>query len=429
MVPQLSHSLKILELAHTELDTLLKAELLNNPFLEEGAYGGSKEASRLSKNKPPSPSLTQDEIDFRLESMTKKTTLQDVLLRQLGMFTQTEEELMIGQEIIGNIDENGYLRTSLEELSLSLKNVPFKKLEEVLGLIQRFDPSGVGARSISECLLIQLENEDSTDQNLRLIVKDHLDDVAKKNYKAVAKSLGLSLEELEPLLHKILKLDPKPGRKFHPAQTQQVTPDIDFEVSDEGEITFSINNEDSSKVSINKDYKDLLSNKEMDAKTREFLKEKLQNAMNLLNAISRRHSTLRKIAQALVELQAEAIKDGLSYLKPLSLKEVARKLELHESTVCRAVMNKYAKLPYGVVAIKEFFPSAVSGGEEHPHSPNYVKKLILEAIKAENKKKPLSDSQISSLLSKEHKLKVCRRTIAKYREEIKILNSTYRKEK
>jgi RNA polymerase sigma-54 factor len=427
LLPALNQSLAILSLSAAELEDMIKTELLNNPCLEEAT---EKPAKTLKKEKiKASSSLTQEEMDFRMESLSHKITLQDALLRQLGMFTQNDEEFAIGQEIIGNIDEGGYLRVSLEDIALSLKGISFDKLEKVLKIIQRFDPPGVGARNISECLLIQLEYEDNNDPLIQKIVKDHLNAVAKKEYKSIAKSLNKSIEEIQPLIQKIIKLNPKPGSNFSEEEIQQVIPDVTIEPMEDGEIRVSITNEDSSTVSINNDYKELLKNKDLDPETKKYLSENLQNALNLLSAVSKRHTTLRKIAETLAEIQKNAITEGLCCLKPLTFKEVAEKINLHESTVCRAVMAKFVKLPYGVVALKEFFSSQIMNTNGEAISSNFIKKAISELINKESKKKPYSDLEISKILSKEHSLKVSRRTIAKYREELKILNSTFRKEK
>lgn len=430
LAPQLNQSLKILALPLRDLEELLKAELVDNPFLEEASAVQKNNLKKDNLSKKKASSLSQEELDFRMASLTKKVSLQDALLRQLGMFTSSDEEFAIGQEIIGNIDENGYLKTPLEEISLSL-GIPFDRLEKVLRVIQYFDPPGVGARSISECLLIQLELEPhKTDlELLKDLAKNHLDAIARKNYQQIAKALGKSVEEIQPLIQKILKLNPKPGRNYSTEEIQQVIPDIMIDVDEDDELQININNEDMPTVVINQDYRNLLKNKDIDPATRDFLAEKLSNALGVLNGILKRHATLRKIAEALAQAQPEAMRNGLSCLKPLTFKDLAEKINMHESTVCRAVMNKYAKLPYGVVALKEFFSGSVADKNGDALSPQYIKKLITELIRQENKIKPLSDLKLADLLSAKHNLKIHRRTVTKYREELKILNSTFRREK
>lgn len=420
LVPQLRQSLKILALPCIELKASLQAQLESNPFLEESRP--EKDAIKSSPDNYNNPDL-----EFRASLITKKPSLQDVLLRQLGMFAESDEALLIGQEIIGNIDENGYLKSGIDEISVLLC-LSAEKVEAVLKLIQQFEPWGVGARTVSECLIIQLELSGEQNQILRKIVEDHLEDVAKKNYNHIARCLKESLENIEPLVKKILRLDPKPGRSFCPDETQQIIPDSIITNKDEN-IEITINNEDITILSINKTYRDMLKSKEIDVQTKEFLKDKYLQAVDLIRAVSKRQETLRKILEAVVEIQQEAIKnDDLSLLKAITFKDVAQKLQMHESTVCRAVMNKYVELPhYGVVALKDFFTSHIHDQNGQSISSSRVKRLIKELIEQEDKKRPLSDQDISAIMLRKKNLKVSRRTVAKYREEFGALSSVYRR--
>lgn len=417
LIPELAQSLNILALPLLEIKGLIEKELEDNPLLEE-----------LPPKEPPLPyseRLKTASQDFRLGLLTKKVSLQDVLLRQLGMFTNTDEEFRIGQEIIGNIDENGYLKAALDEFANTL-NVTIDKVEGILKLIQEFEPAGVGARTISECLLIQLKIRNENDPLLLKIVEYHLEDVAKKNYTRIAKTLKEPLEKIEPLLLKILRLDPKPGRNYSPDEAQHIIPDIIiYEKDDDLEIT--INNEDIPTLAINRTYQEMLKNNATDPQTKEFLASKFRSALELLRAISKRHDTLRKIVEVVIEIQRDAIKEDLSFLKPLTFKEVAQKINLHESTVCRAVMNKYMQVPYGVVALKGFFTSHVHSQNGQSVSSAHVKGLLKELIEQEDKKHPLSDDEVAQRLVKEKALKISRRTVAKYREELKILSTIFRR--
>jgi len=420
MVPEMQQSLKILPLSLLELKELVEIELTNNPFLEE------------SRN-PPSPNQDNKEfakkLDFAISQVSRKTSLRDTLLRELSMFANSESELKIGEEIIGNIDENGYLKATLEEIADTLL-VTVCQVENILKIIQQFEPPGVAARTISECLLLQLEFAGELDPLTRKIVEFHLEDIAKKNYSRIAKILKEPLGIIEPLIKKILKLDPKPGRNYSTEETNRVIPDIIIEENDEEELEIIINNEDLPVMNINKDYREMLKNKEFGPQEKEFLSGKLRNALELLRAISRRHATLRKIVETIVEIQYDAIRKNLSCLKPLTLSEVAQKIEMHESTVSRAIRNKYVKLPYGTVALKDFFSNGVSIDQSGLNiSSNQIKGLINELIAQENKKHPLSDQDLCGILLKDKNLSVKRRTVAKYREELKILSSTFRKER
>jgi len=424
LIPELNQSLKILSLPLLDLKSYVENELINNPFLEEIP---KKTTPKLTSPLSYRSGFTGPDADFRMSLITKKLSLQDILLRQLGMFANTDEEFKIGQEIIGNIDENGYLKATLQELAITL-NCAQETIEITLKLIQQFEPAGVAARSIAECLLIQLELANEKDPLLIRIVESHLENIAKKNYTHIAKSLNEPLEKIEPLIKKILKLDPKPGRNYSPEETQRVVPDIIIDEKGD-ELEISINDEDIPTLNINKDYKKMLKDKTLDPQTKEYLTNQLQNALALLRAVFRRKSTLRKIVETIVEIQQDAIKNDLSHLKPLVFQQVAKKLNIHESTVCRAIMNKYIKLPFGVVALKDFFSSRVQDSNGQSISSKRVLRHIKDLVEQEDKKHPLSDHEISDILSKQYNLNVPRRTVAKYREELKILSSTYRRER
>lgn len=424
LVPELRQSLNILALPLLEIKNLVEKELETNPLLEESAP--TKEA--LAPLPLPDSLNTQD-LDYRLSLITKRQTLQDVLLRQLGMFTNTDEDFQIGQEIIGNIDENGYLKATLEDITNTLKVSP-EKAENVLKLIQGFEPAGVGAKSVSECLALQLILAGEKDPLLLKIVQSHLEDVAKKNYTLIAKTLKEPLDKIEPIIKKILKLNPKPGRNYTLDETQRVIPDIVIDETDEDEdLKITINNEDIPNLNISETYRQMLKKNSLEPQTKEFLTAKLHSAQELLRAISKRQATLRNIVEVVAQIQQEAIREGFSRLLPLTFSEVAGKINMHESTVCRAVMNKYVKTPYGVVALKDFFSSHI-----HIHNQNgqsvsstAVKRLIKELIEQEDKIHPLSDEEIAQRLAKEKNLKISRRTVNKYREELKVLSTVFRR--
>ncbi|MFA5089396.1 MAG: RNA polymerase factor sigma-54 [Candidatus Omnitrophota bacterium] len=424
LLPQLRQSLKILALPLLDLKNLLEQELVNNPFLEEIPEAPSLPPATFSEIKRESKT---PDLELRISFMTRETTLQDVLLRQLGMFTSTDEELKIGQEIIGNIDENGYLTVTIEELAASL-GLSLDKVECVLRLIQQFEPAGVAARGPAECLLIQLGLSREKDPLVIKIVESHLEDVAKKNFTHIAKCLKEPLNNIESCVKKILKLDPKPGRNYAADEHNRVVPDIFIE-EDEDDLAITINKEDTPTVKINQDYKAMLKNPKIDPQTKEFLKEKLQNALELLRAINKRRDTLRKVVEVIAEIQQDAIRHGLSRLKPFTFKDVAQRIGMHETTICRVVMNKYAQTPHqGIIALKDFFSSHVHDQNGQAISSSLVKRRIKELTDGEDRKHPLSDEDIVGILLKEDNLKVARRTVAKYREELKILSSAYRRE-
>ena len=421
LIPELSQSLNILALPLLDIKALVEKELEGNPLLEE---------LRPLSAPPfyPDSKFTGPDSDYRASIIAKKVSLQDLLLRQLGMFTDCDEEFSIGQEIIGNIDENGYLKVGTEEIAASL-NVGLDKAEKVLRLIQDFEPAGVGARTAKECLLIQLRLANERDPLLIKIVEDHLEDVAKKNYSLISHALQEPPEKVDRLIKKILRLNPKPGCNFSRDETQHVIPDIIIKEKDDEELDIVINNEDIPDLGINESYRAILRQTYTDPQTKEFLSNKLATATELLRAISKRQATLRRIVETVMEIQKEAVRFGLFHLKPLTFRQVAELVNMHESTVCRAVMNKYVHIPHGVVALKDFFPSCVHDANGQSVSSSHIKGMIKEIIDREDKKHPYSDMRIAKVIEQENNLKVARRTVAKYREELKILSTAFRRER
>jgi RNA polymerase sigma-54 factor len=444
LAPQMQQSLKILALPLPELKDLVNQELENNPLLEESVVkdtvvvkaGVSDKTSELlsiledSDSYYPDKYLGQKEasnITLHATLVSRKMNLQEVLLRQLSIMACDDEQLKIGEEIIGNIDDNGYLKASIEEIAKTL-GLPNKPIENTLKLIQQFEPSGVGARSISECLLIQLSQSNEQNPLIKLIMENHLEDVAKKRFQIIAKSLKQPLELIEPLIKDVLKFDPKPGRNYSQEHPQHIIPDIIIDL-DGDELKITINNEDLPTLHISRNYRNMLKNQNLDQKAREFLMQKLSSAIELLRSITRRQSTLRRIIETVADIQQEAIKKDLSLLKPLNFHDVSSILDIHETTVCRAIMNKYVKIPSGVVALKNFFPSSISNTNGQCVSSSFVKKIIKTLIEKEDKKKPLTDKDICEIISKQNNLKLSRRTVAKYREELKILSTSFRRER
>ena len=413
MVPALTQSLKVLTMTSLDLRTLIEEELVNNPCLEEAPLP------------PPSRFTGPPQEDLTDKIIAKEVSLQEMLLRQLGMFVNTDEELRIGHEIIGSIDENGYLKSSLVELATAL-DLPMAEIAKVLNLIQQFEPSGVACRNISECLAIQLKKDNVTDPLIFKIVENHLEDVAKKNYSLIAKKLKEPPEKIEPLIEQILKLNPKPGRNYSVGNAQRIIPDITIKEKEQG-LEVIINNEYFPAVIISQVYKKMLKNNQLDQAAREFIENKMRTAQELLRAVGKRTSTLRRVAEKLVGIQQDAIKEDLSFLKPLTFAELAKQLDIHETTVCRTVMNKYIDTPCGTVALKDLFTTKMNDGNGQAVSVNYIKKTIKELIECEDKKHPLSDEAISKLLLERFNLKAARRTVAKYREEFKILSTAFRR--
>ena len=434
MAPELRQSLRILAISSLDLRNLLEEELLNNPCLEEECLGEDvtvsppssfpdEENGLVGAIKSKKKDVFEDISD---KILSKKPTLQDVLLRQLGMFANSDEDLRVGSEIIGNIDDNGFLKATVDELVAAL-HISCEEVEKAISLIQQFEPAGVGARTVQECLILQLKRNCQDSPLLVKIVESHLEDVAKKNYSLIAKSLKEPIEVIEPLIQKILKLDPKPGRNYSAEEVQRIIPDVLIEEKDEA-LELTLNNEYVPTIVINRRYKEMLKKKNLDAAAREFIEQKLRNAQELLRAVTKRQSTLRRVMERLVVIQEEAIRHGLSHLKPLTFAQLANELKIHETTVCRTIMNKFAKAPCGIVALKDLFSGSVnSQSGESAVSTNFIKKVVKELIDEEDKRQPLSDEDVVKLIQEKHNLKVARRTVAKYRDELKIPATPYRR--
>jgi RNA polymerase sigma-54 factor len=404
-----------------DLKASLEEELISNPLLEE--FKSYDEAVTFS---PSSRRKSDDSgTDFRISLITKKMTLQDVLLRQLGMFVNTDEELRIGQEIIGNIDEDGYLQAKIESMADSL-SVACEEIERVLKIIQRFEPTGVAARTLSECLLIQLDSSGEREPLISKIVECHLEDVAKKNYTNIAKALKQPQDKIETLIKKILRLNPKPGRNYSAEEAYHIVPDVIIDQNGD-DLEISLNDEHIPTLRINRTYREMLKRNNLDEQTREFLADKLHRAIELVRAIAKRRQTLRKVLEIIVDIQQDALKNGLSNLKPLTYAEVAKRLDIHESTVSRAVMNKYVQTSWGIIALKDLFSSHVHDINGQTVSSSLIKGFIRGIVEKENRRSPLSDQDISDYLARERNLKISRRTVAKYREELKIPSSIYRR--
>lgn len=484
LAPQMRHSLHILALPLLDLVQAVNEEMLTNPVLEEEILSAKdqkiefkKEANEIKAENLEkivdslSPTDSYDDKqsydsnvdgdaldskkDYKMSLITKKVTLQDTLLQQLSISCDTDEELAIGHELIGNIDDNGYLRLNLEEICHTFK-VTLDEVERILKIIQKFDPIGVAARNIPECLLIQLEALNLKNDLMESIVKFHLEDIANKNYTKIAKALKQPIEIIEESVKKISNLNPKPGRNYSTEESRQIIPDIIIEEftdedsekksnknkndnSAESEesnnelpqkpLRIIINNENIPRLVISKYYRDMLKKGNLDAAAKEYIVNKLKRAYELLQAVTKRQSTLRMVIETIISFQEQAIRRDLSYLKPLTFRHVAEKINMHESTVCRVVMNKYVYAPCGVVALKDFFPSKINSKDASGQdlSSEYARSLIKDIIEAEDKKHPLSDEEIVKALKEKHNLDLARRTVAKYREEMRILSSSRRK--
>ncbi|MBU0759953.1 MAG: RNA polymerase factor sigma-54 [Candidatus Omnitrophica bacterium] len=415
---KMQESMHILQMPLIELKNLIENEMETNPLLEE---------SQLPPSSPDRLRHKIDKNDVRRElRLTKPLTLQDHLLRQLGLLAATEEESDIGEEIIGNIDDDGYLKAGLDEIAQPL-GVNILKIEAMVVVIQSFEPAGVCARDLKECLLIQLEANGKEGSIAWKIVEAHLDECGKKQYAKIAKALGVSMDKVQAAVAEIARLEPKPGRKYSDkAETQYIVPDIFVKKVDD-EYQILSNQFDIPSVRVSSLYRDILNDKNSDEKTQDYIREKLTAANFMIKCIRQRQETMRKITEFLVKEQGECLEKGRSFMKPLNFETIAKAIGRHQSTISRAIANKYIDTPSGIYELREFFNGKIAHtSSEDDHSSTSVKLELKNIIDNEDKRKPLSDQKLQKILT-DKEIKISRRTIAKYREELKILPSYLRK--
>ncbi|NQT32055.1 MAG: RNA polymerase factor sigma-54, partial [Candidatus Omnitrophica bacterium] len=368
----------------------------------------------------------EDRRRKRMEDLVVKLpTLYGHLMKQLDMFSRSDEEKNIGETIICNIDENGYLRASMEELTED-QGVSTEEIEKTLSLIQTFSPPGVSARNLSECLYLQLVREGRENSLAGKIVKRHLDDLGKKKFKQIAKDLKVSIDEVQKAFSVIHRLDPKPGSAFG-ACAREITPDILLHPS-ENSYKIEISNENIPELRISPYYKKLLKNKDTPEETKEYIKKKLNQAMWLIRAVQQRYDTIKKVVGCIVIAQKDFLDNDNDpeFIKPLTLKEVARAVGVSESTVSRVVANKHIDTPAGIFGLKRFFSSQLKQDENGSLSSENVKMKIRELVRNEKPGRPLSDEAIVKALHSEG-INIARRTVTKYREALKIPSSSQRR--
>lgn len=446
LTPQMQQSLRILQLTTQELRTLITQELENNPVLEE-IEGDHLPSEEKDAQEPLPPELQQliDEDDtwrehvsqrgdtekeeekrsYRQSLITNPATCREDILQHLALSFREKEAQRIGEFILGNLDESGYLESPPSEIAEAL-DVKREFVEKVLKAIQHFEPVGIAARDLRECLLIQLEHAGEKESLAYRVAEKYLSELGKKQYGPIAKALGVTVQAVKEAHQRIGRLEPRPGHSLAQTETNYLTPDILVtQKGDHYEMTFV--NEGFPSIRISPLYKKLLKGKTSPKETQEFVKGKLKEAAFLIRCLHQRRETIAKVVKAVIEFQKEFLEKGPAYLRPLSLKDVAGLLGCHESTVSRVVTNKAIETPHGCFPLKFFFnrPTKTEEGEP-PVSSKGVMTLIEDWIRNEEPKHPLSDQEIVARLKQEG-LIVARRTVAKYREALKILPSYLRK--
>ena len=438
MTQELIQAIQILQFNNQELAEYIENELLENPILEKDKT--SEETVDIDELREKlleanaydnqSSSYTEswdtDREEFSFERYVAfKHSLIEHLLSQLQFAGFSEDEFSIGRYIIQCIDDNGYLTSSIDEISEAL-GVDSNSVESVLATIQAFDPIGVGARSLEECLSLQLKQSGEADKSVFAIVNNRLEDLAKNRFAQIAKDMSITTAEVQHIADRIKKLDPKPGRLFDSDATiKYVIPDV-F-VDNDGE-NFLVRNNDygTPQLVISPIYNELKEKSDESEELRRYLTEKFNAAMWLIKSIEQRRSTITKVATAILEFQEGFFRSGTKYLKPLTLRQVGDAVGIHESTVSRSINGKYLQCGKGVFELKYFFSGGLKTDDGDDFSSNSVKEIIKEIIDAEDSKHPLSDSKIVEMLLKEG-IDISRRTVAKYREAMGIQSSSGRK--
>lgn len=427
MTTQLKQSLDILNMSNLELEDEIKRESEENPVLEIENKGDIdwEEFAKNIDNKSYNIKSYDLDNDFTLENLARyESNLYDYVKEQLGFLKLSNKEKEACEYIVDCLDKDGYLGTD-EKFILDELNIDNNYFEKCLKNIQQLEPSGIGSRSLSECLLIQMRNKNINDHILKSIIIEDLNLIGQNKIKFISKKYDISIEECVEYIEQIKEFDPKPGRLCSNEKTVYIQPDVTVRKID-GEFIVYMNDNDNFHLCINNYYKSVLTSSSSDENAKEFIKNKLNHALNLLKNIETRKSTILKIAEVIVREQKEFFNKGAKYIKPMRLKDIALDLGYHESTISRGINSKYMLTPFGLFEFKYFFSTAIQSDEEEGTSSTKIKNMIKEFINQEDKLKPLSDDKICKLL-KDKGITVARRTVAKYREEMNILSSSKRK--
>jgi len=434
----LRQTIKALELPVVELRRLVEAELQENPVLEEiltppsaGSLPERLKAASASEDEHDYAGLSREVLPREIANYERpvpgrKETLSESLLRQMRISARDERQTALGMHIIMHINENGYLSQEIQtpEPPLAFTREEF---EETLRLIQTFDPAGVGARDLKECLLIQLRRRQEKDPILLRLVEDHLDELAEHHFDKICRKLKCTRDGLAEKIHKIHSLEPKPGRAFATDEAVYVIPDVTIEEKD-GDLVVVTDDDKVPTVRVSASYRGMLRSRSVDEKTKEFIREKMHNATRLIHAIQTRRDTIRRVVGLIAEIQKEALLEGMQRLKPLTLKEIAVRTDLHESTISRIIMNKYVQTPIGIFPLRDFFSTGIKSTDGQDVSAERLKCRIRDVIEEEDKNRPLSDQEIAKILAESEKVRIARRTVAKYREGMHIPSAPKRRQ-
>ncbi|ODS59435.1 MAG: RNA polymerase sigma-54 factor [Acidobacteria bacterium SCN 69-37] len=459
LTPSLQQAIKLLPMSTLELAELLNQEMVENPLLEEiptdDPVAQEQEQAQAAEvpepeKKPDEKTDPWDDQDYEYffgeylddgyrsrqpqevkelppieNTLSSKGSLADHLMWQLSLQAADDLTREVGAAIIGNIDDDGYLVASVNEIA-GLGPWEVADVERALEHVHTFDPVGVGARDLQECLLLQLRPLGLEGSPVETLIRDHLRLLQNHRIPDLAKALGCDIEEIKQHIEVIKGLDPKPGSRYSPADSQYVIPDVYIVKTDDG-YRAMLNEDGLPQLRISPVYRRLLDKGgENSEETRAYVKDKFRAALWLLKSVDQRQKTILKVGNSIINFQRAFLDHGIEHLRPLVLRDVANDIGMHESTVSRVVNNKYVHTPQGVYELKFFFHSGISSAYGESVSSVTIKQRIRKIIEAEDPKRPLSDSKIMNVLQQEG-LELARRTIAKYREELKIPTSNQRK--
>jgi RNA polymerase sigma-54 factor len=467
LAPQLRQSLKILQVAALDLRTVIQEELQSNPTLEEEPMEGvsldqQKSEERTAEDGPAADGDHREEMDFSkdfeilakldqdwrdymsqaggaqpynteaaerrqffFDSLVSETSLQEHLVAQAGLSDDPPAVLVALRYLLGSLDDRGFLTATPADLAL-LSGLPLEDVQAALKLLKTFDPPGIGAQNLEECLLFQLEAKGRRDSLAYRMIRDHFGLLTRRRIPDLARRLGASVEDVQAAIAEIGTLDPAPGRRFADDSNRVVVPDVIVE-KDGDKWLVTLDNDYIPRLRISQTYRDMIAKGTLSRQERDYLRERMRSGRFLINSIAQRQQTIERITREILKFQAEFFEHGVSRLKPLTMTQIADTVGVHETTVSRAIANKYIRTPHGVFEFKYFFTPGYQAQSGAAVSNTSVKEMINDLIAGEDKEHPMSDQEIVARLLAGG-INIARRTVAKYREELGVLPSNLRRE-
>jgi RNA polymerase sigma-54 factor len=466
LAPQLRQSLKILQVQALDLRAAIQEELQSNPLLEELPMNTPSLEAEGSPDSPPSSngdsdgsSESKDQVDRDVEilnqldddwrdfysqnnrnsdfsqdalkrrqhffdSLVSETSLQEHLMGQADLADCTAGERKSIEYLIGNLDNRGFLASPLSEIALFSGLSP-DDLESAWAILKTFEPAGIGAANLNDCLLQQLKQNGKENSTAASIVRDHFDALLRRRIPDIARKLGLDVSEVEAAVEEIATLDPAPGRRFGEDNNRIIVPDVTVEKNG-GDWIIVLNNDYIPKLRISNTYKEMIATGRLSRQEKEYIHEKMRSGKFLISSIEQRQQTIEKITREILRVQQDFFEEGVSKLRPLTMTQVADEVGVHETTVSRAIANKYILTPHGIFEFKFFFTPGYQSGNGESVSNKTIKDMIAHLVENESPRKPLSDQKIMEILA-ERNITIARRTVAKYREAMGILSTSLRR--